>query len=94
MGVKRAKYQLKPFYSSNLINFCLSLPAALNEDSTEVATHHEILKSLNICCEFKAEPIMDRRLNKVLADKVIFPCHFVSLKPFLEVILECHLLSP
>ena len=49
VGVKRAKYQLKPFYSSNLINFCLSLPTALNEDSTEVATHHEILKSLNIC---------------------------------------------
>ena len=42
VGVKRAKYQLKPFYSSNLINFCLSLPTALNEDSTEVTTHLEI----------------------------------------------------
>ena len=42
VGVKRAKYQLKPFYSSNLINVCLSLPTALNEDSTEVTTHHEI----------------------------------------------------
>ena len=28
VGVKRAKYQLKPFYSSNLINFCLFLPTA------------------------------------------------------------------